>query len=93
MLFNFLIIRRLKNDRFQTSEAKPTEGVRGSSSGRPWGQPRSGGGKRMRRPKVENPLETDPGIPLVIDPPILFFSSDTQMQAVGIKNRSSLHSA
>ena len=42
---------------------------------------------------LENPLETDPGIPLVIDPPILFFSSDTQMQAVGIKNRSSLHSA
>ena len=42
---------------------------------------------------LENPLETDPGIPLVIDPPLLFFSSDTQMQAVGIKNRSSLHSA
>ena len=42
---------------------------------------------------LENPLETDPGIPLVIDPPILFFSSDTQMQAVGIKNRFSLHSA
>lgn len=42
---------------------------------------------------VENPLETDPGIPLVIDPPILFFSSNTQMQAVGIKNRFSLHSA
>lgn len=42
---------------------------------------------------MENPLETDPGIPLVIDPPLLFFSSDTQMQAVGIKNRSSLHSA
>jgi hypothetical protein len=43
--------------------------------------------------RLENPLETDPGIPLVIDPPLLFFSSDTQMQAVGIKNRSSLHSA
>ena len=43
--------------------------------------------------QVENPLETDPGIPLIIDPPILFFSSDTQMQVVGIKNRSSLHSA
>ena len=42
---------------------------------------------------LENPLGNDPGIPLVIDPPILFFSSVTQMQAVGIKNRSSLHSA
>ncbi len=27
MLFNCLIIRRLKNDRFQTSEAKPTGGM------------------------------------------------------------------
>ena len=33
---------------------------------------------------IDETLETDPGIPLVIDPPLLFFSSDTQMQAVGI---------
>jgi hypothetical protein len=41
---------------------------------------------------VENSLETDPLIPLLIDPHFSFYSSKNKMQADEMKNRSSLHS-
>ena len=41
---------------------------------------------------MENPHLIDPLNPHLIDPLYLFLSSKFEMQAVGMKNRTSLHS-
>ena len=41
---------------------------------------------------MENPIESGPLFPHIADPRYPFLSSEFEMQAVGTKNRTSLHS-